>query len=60
MLHVVSESGFVVSSNVYALLEQKCIEGTRAESKYAFSALASLIQSPDDKIFAKLCKVGAN
>ncbi|KAM3352871.1 hypothetical protein ACQJBY_024208 [Aegilops geniculata] len=44
------------SSDVYPLLEQKCIEGTRAESKYAISAIASLIQSPDDKKFAKLCK----
>ncbi|KAM3334027.1 hypothetical protein ACQJBY_028849 [Aegilops geniculata] len=44
------------SSDVYLLLEQKCIEGTRAESKYAISAIASLIQSPDDKKFAKLCK----
>ncbi|KAM3352867.1 hypothetical protein ACQJBY_024208 [Aegilops geniculata] len=43
-------------SDVYPLLEQKCIEGTRAESKYAISAIASLIQSPDDKKFAKLCK----
>lgn len=44
------------SSDVYLLLEQKCIDGTRAESKYAISAIASLIQSPDDKKFAKLCK----
>ncbi|PNT73259.1 hypothetical protein BRADI_2g56220v3 [Brachypodium distachyon] len=45
-----------LSSDVYMLLEQKCIEGTRAESKYAISAIASLIQSPDDKKFAKLCE----
>lgn len=57
LLHVVSGSGFIVSSDVYLLLEQKCIDGTRAESKYAFSAIASLIQSPDDMKFAKLCKV---
>ncbi|OEL37949.1 hypothetical protein BAE44_0001036 [Dichanthelium oligosanthes] len=45
-----------VSSNiVYPLLEQKCIEGTRAESKYAITAIASL-HSPDDQKFAKLCK----
>uniref|UniRef100_A0ACD5VVH9 Uncharacterized protein n=1 Tax=Avena sativa TaxID=4498 RepID=A0ACD5VVH9_AVESA len=44
------------SSDVYLLLEQKCIEGTRAESKYAISAIASLIQSPDDKKFAQLCE----
>jgi sister-chromatid-cohesion protein PDS5 len=51
---------FFSSSDVYLLLEQKCIDGTRAESKYAISAIASLIQSPDDKKFAKLCKVGTN
>jgi sister-chromatid-cohesion protein PDS5 len=46
-----------VSSNVvYPLLEQKCIDGTRAESKYAITAIASLL-SPDDQRFAKLCKV---
>uniref|UniRef100_K3XDX2 Sister chromatid cohesion protein n=1 Tax=Setaria italica TaxID=4555 RepID=K3XDX2_SETIT len=43
------------SNVVYPLLEQKCIEGTRAESKYAITAIASL-HSPDDQRFAKLCK----
>ncbi|KAG2602210.1 hypothetical protein PVAP13_5KG660400 [Panicum virgatum] len=43
------------SNVVYPLLEQKCIEGTRAESKYAITAIASL-HSPDDQKFAKLCK----
>ncbi|KAL6840252.1 hypothetical protein ACP4OV_030062 [Aristida adscensionis] len=42
------------SNVVYPLLEQKCIEGTRAESKYAVSTITSL-HSRDDKI-AKLCK----
>lgn len=42
-------------SVVYPLLEQKCIDGTRAESKYAITAIASL-HSPDDKEFAKLCE----
>ncbi|CAO1944277.1 unnamed protein product [Urochloa humidicola] len=40
---------------VYPLLEQKCIEGTRGESKYAITAIASLY-SPDDQKFTKLCK----
>jgi hypothetical protein len=40
-------------------LEQKCIEGIRAESKYAITAIASL-HSPDDQKFAKLCKVGCS
>ncbi|WVZ68025.1 hypothetical protein U9M48_017016 [Paspalum notatum var. saurae] len=43
------------SSVVYPLLEQKCIEGTRAESKYAIATIASL-HSYDDKKFAKLCE----
>jgi len=43
------------SNVVYPLLEQKCIEGTRAESKYAITAIASL-HSPNDQKFAKLCK----
>ncbi|KAJ1286407.1 hypothetical protein BS78_03G350000 [Paspalum vaginatum] len=43
------------SSVVYPLLEQKCIEGTRAESKYAIATIASL-HSSDDKEFAKLCE----
>jgi hypothetical protein len=38
-------------------LEQKCIEGTRAESKYAITAIASL-HSSDDKKFARLFEVG--
>ncbi|KAL6614101.1 hypothetical protein ACP70R_036371 [Stipagrostis hirtigluma subsp. patula] len=42
------------SNVVYPLLEKKCIEGTRAESKFAINAIASL-HSPNDKI-AKLCK----
>lgn len=41
---------------MYPLLEQKCIEGTRAESKYAITAIAAL--HSDDKKFAKLFKVG--
>jgi len=47
------------SNVIYPLLEQKCIEGTRAESKYAITAIASL-HSPDDQKFAKLCKVGCS
>uniref|UniRef100_I1NTR1 Sister chromatid cohesion protein PDS5 homolog A n=1 Tax=Oryza glaberrima TaxID=4538 RepID=I1NTR1_ORYGL len=44
------------SDDVYPLLEQKCIEGTRAESKYAVAAIDSLIQSPNDEKFARLCE----
>jgi hypothetical protein len=47
---------FVVSNAIYPFLEQKCIEGTRTESKYAIITIASLHPS-DDKKFAKLYKV---
>lgn len=50
----------LASDDVYPLLEQKCIEGTRAESKYAVAAIDSLIQSPNDEKFARLCEVGAS
>ncbi|TVU36377.1 hypothetical protein EJB05_18310 [Eragrostis curvula] len=43
------------SNIIYPVLEQKCIEGSRAESKYAIIAIASLRPS-DDKKFAKLYK----
>ncbi|KAK3162588.1 hypothetical protein QOZ80_1BG0091270 [Eleusine coracana subsp. coracana] len=43
------------SNAVYPFLEQKCIEGTRTESKYAIIAIDSLHPS-DDKKFAKLYK----
>ncbi|XP_040378681.1 sister chromatid cohesion protein PDS5 homolog A isoform X2 [Oryza brachyantha] len=44
------------SGDIYPLLEQKCIEGTRAESKYAVAAIASLIQSPSEEKFSRLCE----
>lgn len=44
-------------SDIYPFLERKCIEGTRTESKYAVSAISSLIHAPDDPIFSNLCKV---
>jgi len=57
MLAHLAKSAHCLSTNfsnvVYPLLEQKCIEGTRAESKYAIAAIASL-HSSDDKKFARL------
>lgn len=59
MLAHLAKSTHYLSTNfsnaVYPLLEQKCIEGTRAESKYAITAIASL-HFADDKRFARLCK----
>lgn len=58
MLAHLAKSTHCLSTNfsnvVYPLLEQKCIEGTRAESKYAITAIAAL--HSDDKKFAKLFK----
>uniref|UniRef100_A0A0D9V8B2 Tudor domain-containing protein n=1 Tax=Leersia perrieri TaxID=77586 RepID=A0A0D9V8B2_9ORYZ len=60
MLAHLAKSGcnlsIVFSGEVYQVLEQKCIEGTRAETKYAVTAIASLIQSPDDEKFGRLCE----
>ena len=44
-------------SDIYQFLEQKCLEGTRAQSKYAVSAIAALIDDSDDLTLFKLCKV---
>ncbi|KAF8717134.1 hypothetical protein HU200_026250 [Digitaria exilis] len=46
---------FNLRNAVYPLLEQKCVEGTRAESKYAIAAITSL-RPLDDQKFVKLCK----
>ncbi|URD78431.1 Sister chromatid cohesion protein PDS5 [Musa troglodytarum] len=50
----------IALSNIYPFLERKCIEGTRTESKYAVSAISSLIHAPDDPIFSNLCKKVVN
>ncbi|KAG8054616.1 hypothetical protein GUJ93_ZPchr0001g29862 [Zizania palustris] len=60
MLAHLAKSGFHLSidfsGDVYPLLEQKCMEGTRIESKYAVTAIAALIQSPNDEKFPRLCE----
>ncbi|OAY80665.1 Sister chromatid cohesion protein PDS B, partial [Ananas comosus] len=43
-------------NDIYPLLERKCLEGTRAESKLAVSAIASLGHSSDDNTFSVLLK----
>ncbi|KAJ1703217.1 hypothetical protein LUZ63_002996 [Rhynchospora breviuscula] len=42
-------------SDIYQYLERKCLEGTRAEAKYAIAVISSLVQ-PSDKIFTGLYK----
>ncbi|XP_043809611.1 sister chromatid cohesion protein PDS5 homolog A isoform X1 [Manihot esculenta] len=43
-------------SDFYPFLERVCVEGTRAQSKHAVSAIASLITSSEQFIFSRLCK----
>ncbi|CAL9070064.1 unnamed protein product [Musa banksii] len=50
----------IALSDIYLFLERKCIEGTRTESKYAVSAISSLIHAPDDPIFSNLCEKVVN
>ncbi|PKA51709.1 hypothetical protein AXF42_Ash003076 [Apostasia shenzhenica] len=59
LLHVLAMSGHVVSidfRNIRPLLEKLCLEGTRAESKFAVLAISSLVGSSDDLTFSNLCK----
>lgn len=44
-------------SDIYPSLERICLEGTRAESKLAVSAIAALSGSSEQYIFSELCKV---
>ncbi|KAL2497210.1 ARM repeat superfamily protein [Abeliophyllum distichum] len=43
-------------SDIYSSLEKACLEGTRAQSKLAVSAIAALIGTSEQLIFLKLCK----
>ncbi|KAL2520021.1 ARM repeat superfamily protein [Forsythia ovata] len=43
-------------SDIYSSLEKVCLEGTRAQSKLAVSAIAALIGTSEQLIFLKLCK----
>ncbi|KAL3641267.1 hypothetical protein CASFOL_016235 [Castilleja foliolosa] len=43
-------------SDVYSALERVCLEGTRAQSKLAVSAIAALAGASEQFIFSKLCK----
>lgn len=41
-------------SDIYPILEKDCLEGTRAQAKYAISAIALLGGASDDLIFSNL------
>lgn len=44
-------------SDIYPSLERVCLEGTRAQSKLAVSAIAALTDTSDQFIFSELCEV---
>ncbi|KAL6962149.1 hypothetical protein U1Q18_037103 [Sarracenia purpurea var. burkii] len=43
-------------SDIYPSLERVCLEGTRAQSKLAVSAIAAVTDTSEQVIFADLCK----
>ncbi|XP_073000395.1 sister chromatid cohesion protein PDS5 homolog B isoform X2 [Typha latifolia] len=58
-LQILARAGSYMSinlSDIYPLLELKCLEGTRVESKYAVAAIASLLHYSNDCIFSILCQ----
>ncbi|KAI8550996.1 hypothetical protein RHMOL_Rhmol06G0150300 [Rhododendron molle] len=47
-------------SDIYPSLERVCLEGTRAQSKLAVSAIAALTNASEQFIFSELCETLAN
>ncbi|KAA3465267.1 sister chromatid cohesion protein PDS5-like protein A isoform X1 [Gossypium australe] len=43
-------------SDFYPVLKKICLEGTRPQSKYAVSAIASLIDASEPYVFSELCE----
>ncbi|CAM8942471.1 unnamed protein product [Rhodiola kirilowii] len=43
--------------NIYSSLERVCLDGTRAQSKVAVSAIAALIRTSEQFVFSELAKV---
>lgn len=59
LLQMLARAGRYASiklSDIYPFLEQHCLEGTRAQSKLAVSAIASLVNDSDNVTFFNLCK----
>ncbi|XP_039137720.1 sister chromatid cohesion protein PDS5 homolog A isoform X2 [Dioscorea cayenensis subsp. rotundata] len=58
LLQILAKVGRHVSinmSDIYPFLERICLEGTRLESKFAVSVIASLADSSDKQTFSNLC-----
>ncbi|XP_030527999.1 sister chromatid cohesion protein PDS5 homolog B isoform X3 [Rhodamnia argentea] len=47
---------FVKLSDIYPILERMCLEGTRAQSKVAVSAIAAVMGSAEQYVFSELTK----
>lgn len=59
LIQMLAKAGPHISSklsDIYPSLERICLEGTRAESKLAVSAIVALIGSSEQYIFSELCK----
>ncbi|KAL9449811.1 hypothetical protein AB3S75_011691 [Citrus x aurantiifolia] len=59
LIEVLAKAGPHISikySDIYPLLERLCLEGTRAQSKHAVSAIASLSGASEQFVFMELCK----
>ncbi|XP_023523391.1 sister chromatid cohesion protein PDS5 homolog A-like isoform X2 [Cucurbita pepo subsp. pepo] len=59
LIEVLAKAGPHLSielSDVYPFLERLCLEGTRAQSKSAVSAIAALAGTSGNFLFSKLCK----
>ncbi|WRX29852.1 hypothetical protein QQP08_022339 [Theobroma cacao] len=59
IIQVLAKAGSHISvnfSDFYPVLKKICLEGTRTQSKYAVSAIASLIDVPKQYVFTELCE----
>ncbi|GAV71980.1 Cnd1 domain-containing protein [Cephalotus follicularis] len=59
LIEVLAKAGSNISAKLcdfYPILKRICLEGTRTQSKYAVSAIASLISTSGESVFSELCK----
>ncbi|KAI3464509.1 hypothetical protein Pfo_021172 [Paulownia fortunei] len=59
LIEMLAREGYHMSiklSDIYSSLEKICLEGTRAQSKLAVSAIAALADTSEQFIFSELCK----
>lgn len=59
MTEILAKAGshiFVKLSDIYPILERMCLDGTRAQSKVAVSAIAAVMGSSEQYIFSELTK----